>query len=100
MQLFYTPCSNKEEAKKIASSLLSEKLIACANVIPGINSLYIWEGELQDVEEVILLLKCKQESANDVESRISQLHSYDCPCILQFTPDKVNPAFSKWLNDN
>jgi periplasmic divalent cation tolerance protein len=100
MRLIYTPCSSKEEAKTIASSLLEQKLIACANIIPNIQSLYIWEGELRDEEEFILLSKCKEKHAQEVERKIEEMHSYECPCILQFSPQEVNPLFAKYIDNS
>ncbi|EDM28967.1 Periplasmic divalent cation tolerance protein [Lentisphaera araneosa HTCC2155] len=99
MLLVYTPCSSKEEAKFIASSLLKEGLIACANIIPNINSLYVWEGIVKDEEEFLLFAKCKEENKQGVEDRITELHSYECPCILQFSPTKTNTPFEAWLNN-
>lgn len=100
MRLVYTPCSSKDEAKKIARTLLEEQLIACANIIPHISSLYMWKGELKEDEEFILLCKCKESKALEVEQKIKSTHSYECPCILQFSPQQVNPQFAEWLENS
>ena len=100
MLLFYITCSSAAEAEAIANQLLKEKLIACANILPGVKSLYVWEDELQNSKEVILLLKTPEKNQPLIESRITALHSYDCPCILSFKPDSVNPAFLNFVSES
>lgn len=95
---FYIPCSQEEEAIGIARQLLSEELIACANISSPVRSLYRWEGEIQDASEVILSLKTTLEAREAVRKRVGELHSYDCPCILELAPYGVNKAYLDWLN--
>ena len=100
MLLFYITCPNNSEAESLVKTLLEEQLIACANILPGMKSFYVWEDEVQHSEEVILLLKAPKRNQAIIESRVSELHSYDCPCILSFEPNSVNPPFLDWLRQS
>ena len=100
MLLFYITCPNNSEAESLAKTLLEEKLIACANILPGMKSFYVWEGELQNSQEVILLLKAPKNKLTSIEARVTQLHSYDCPCILSFEPNSVNTPFLNFIHES
>ena len=100
MLLFYVPCPSTEEAEKLASFVLAEKLAACANIIPGITSMYEWDGTMKKEQEAILLLKCKTENKQILEDKLSELHSYECPCIISFKPDSVNSSFLNWIKES
>ena len=100
MLLFYIPCSSTEEAEKIAASVIESKVAACANIIPGVSSMYEWDGKLQKEQESILLLKCKAENKNCLEQQVSEIHSYECPCILSLKPETVNQPFLNWIRES
>ena len=89
-----------EEAEKLASSVLSDKIAACANILPGMTSMYEWDGSMQKEQETLLLLKCKTKNKDLLEKRLSELHSYECPCILSFKPESINSSFSNWINES
>lgn len=95
----YITCSDREEARKLASILLEEKLIACANIIPGMESLYVWEGKVQHDQEVILLCKMPQRHFEALLVLVQENHSYDVPCVLSLPIEKANPAFLQWIDD-
>jgi periplasmic divalent cation tolerance protein len=97
--MLYVTVSNKKEANKIGAVLVKERLAACANIIDRIQSVYWWKGNLEKGAESLLVLKTKQVLAKKAISRIKALHSYDCPCITEFTIVGGNPAFLKWISD-
>lgn len=96
MKLLYTPCTDIDEARRIASALLDDKLIACANLFP-VTSLYSWEDDVKEEGEVVLLVKTRDAKAGRVCNRIIELHSYDTPCVLTLTAD-ANQAFATWVD--
>lgn len=96
----YTTFSDKSEAKKIITSLLSKKLIACANIFDNISSMYEWKGEVEMSNEVVAFLKTKEENFNKVCDFIKSQHSYDCPCILQFSLTDGNQEYITWVRNN
>ena len=100
ISVLYVPCGNREEAEGISHKLIEEQLIACANIIPAADSLYVWEGMLEQTQESILLVKTSPEYRGRVMERIEELHSYSCPCIIEWKIEAVNPAYSKWVHES
>ena len=95
--LIYVTTSNEEEALKIAGSLIEDQLVACANIIPGITSVFRWEGEIQKEREVSLILKTTEAHIPAVSDRVKLLHSYDCPCVVSWPLGGGNSAFLQWI---
>ena len=95
--LLYVPVRDREEAKTMATLLLEEQLIACANIIPGMVSLYRWEGTIQQAEEVLLIVKTTEGKRDVAMKRIEELHSYECPCVTALVSAKTNDTFAKWV---
>lgn len=73
--IVYITTSGVEESKKIAKTILKEKLVACANIIPRMESIYWWEGDLEEDVESILLLKTRSELVDKVIDRVKEIHS-------------------------
>ncbi len=94
--LLYVPCGTKEEAVRIGTHLLSERLVACANTFES-HSIYSWEGEIKSEVEAILLCKTTSLRAFAAEKRIRELHSYDLPCVVTINPASVNYDYAKWV---
>ena len=98
--LIYVTYPSIEEAECISAQLLSQKLVACANILPSSQSLYFWEGQMEKSSENIVLYKTTSQLFMDVEKEIQQLHSYDCPCILQLDVNNSHFPFAQWISDN
>lgn len=96
--LFYTTVPNKETAKTLAQTLLSEKLIACANFLPTHIAFYEWQDQIQEEQEHIMILKTKKSLAQKVEAKLKELHPYTCPCLLQIETSASNQEFLEWVN--
>jgi periplasmic divalent cation tolerance protein len=96
----YVPCPSREVALSLARTLLEEKLIACANVLGGMSSIYVWENKIQEEEETLLLAKTSEPVWEALEARIIELHPYDLPCIVAYHADKSSDAFAQWLSRN
>lgn len=102
MILFYVPCPDKFSAEKIAKSLLQEKLVACANILPGMESLYWWQGKIESSSEHILILKTLKTSdaQSIVTKRVLELHPYDTPCVMTLPVLGINDGYKKWLEES
>ena len=87
---------DKINANKIANLLLKEKLIPCV-AFKNIESHFWWEGEINQLEEVQLIFKCKEENINKVCKKISECHSYELPEIIHF-PVSANKDYHSWVN--
>lgn len=79
----------------MANKLLDQKYIVCANIFP-VTSLYNGDGKREQQHEAILLIKTIKEKVDVVEKKITDLHSYDCPCILSLNVESVNNAYMEW----
>jgi len=97
--LVYITTSNKKEAKKIAKILLSEKLAACCNIFK-IDSIYWWQGKIEESGEYGIFVKTKKSLIEEIIKRVKQIHSYSIPCILSFDIEKGNKNFLEWINDS
>ncbi len=95
--LIYITCAHAEEAKDLARGLLDAKLIACANILPGMTSLYCWDGSVVEEKEAVLLCKTHADKFDAVEDYIKQQHSYDVPCIVGWPLKGVHQPYCHWL---
>lgn len=95
--MFYVPCPHIECARDIARTLLQEKLIACGNILPQMQSLYVWEGKIEENPEVLLILKTSSGvDKTALEKRLASLHPYSVPAIIKLEAS-CNAPFQEWL---
>ena len=94
--LVITTEEDKKNAYKIANLLLVEKLVPCVT-FKDIESHFWWEGEINQLKEVQLLIKCKEENINKVCQKISECHTYEVPEIIYF-PVSANKDYHHWVN--
>ena len=94
----YVTVPNLEDARTLARTLVEERLAACVNVLDGITSLYRWEGQVEEAQEVALIVKISAEQAETAMQRIRTLHSYDCPCITAWPIVAGDPDYLEWVN--
>jgi len=97
--MLYITAKDIAEARKIAETLVKERLAACANILGGINSVYRWKGKIEKSKETLLTAKTKASLVKRAVACVRKLHSYECPCIVSFVIDKGNPDFLKWICD-
>ena len=102
MILFYGPCPDKKTAEDIGKALLQEKLIACVNIIPGMESMYWWQGKIETSSEYIMILKTLKtpDAQSRVTKRVLELHPYDVPCVMTLPVLGINDSYKKWLGEN
>lgn len=96
-RLLYITAGSAEEAARLARALVEERLVACANVLPGITSFYWWEGAVQEEGEVALFAKTPADRVEAVIARVKALHSYSCPCVVALPILGGNPDFLAWI---
>ncbi len=94
----YATFHNLVEAEKIIGELLERRLIACANLIPAITSYYRWEGKLEKSQEVAALMKSSDLHQREAIHLVTQLHSYDCPCITIWPITDGNASYLEWIS--
>jgi periplasmic divalent cation tolerance protein len=98
--MVYVTTKDEDEAKRIGETLVKERLAACANIIPGIRSVYWWKGEVESNGEAAIMLKSKQEKSQEIVKRVKELHSYDVPTIDIIPLSGGNPDCFEWLEES
>jgi periplasmic divalent cation tolerance protein len=91
---FYVTFPDEKSARKIAKALVTERLIACANLFP-VTSIYRWKGKLVEQKEWAMLGKCAKSRLKKAEKRILSLHPYDVPAIL-WHEEKATAKYAQW----
>jgi periplasmic divalent cation tolerance protein len=86
-----------ERATSLARALVDEGLAACVNVVPGVRSIYRWEGKVEEADEVLCLIKTRAAIFDRLRRRVAELHPYDVPEILSFAVDDGSPAYLDWV---
>lgn len=97
--LTYVTTPSREEALSLARQLVQERLAACANVLPGLTSVYQWQGELHEDAECLLLLKTTEALASSLKERLVALHSYECPCVVAWPLAAGHEEFLRWVRE-
>lgn len=95
----YVTTSNEAEAVAIAEALVGERLVACANVVPEIRSVYRWQGQIERDTEAALLCKTREELVARVAARVRELHSYDTPCVVVWPIVAGDAGYLAWLGE-
>jgi periplasmic divalent cation tolerance protein len=86
-----------EEARRLADILLKESLAACINILPGIESHYWWQGQLETASECLLLVKSRTSHVDAIIERVKQTHSYQVPEIIALPVTGGSEDYFKWL---
>ncbi len=95
--MIYITTSSRDEALRIGRTVVADRLAACANVLPGVTSVYRWQGEVQEDGETALILKTRSDLVERLTARVKELHSYDCPCVVALPIAGGNPDFLQWI---
>lgn len=96
-KLIYCSTKDNEEARTIAQTILKEKLVACVNIIPTVESLYRWKGDIENQKEAVMIIKTVDEKVKCTIKRIDELHSYDVPEIIVLPLVDGLPAYFDFL---
>ena len=95
--LVYTTFPDEPTALAIGRELVTEKLAACVNVLPGMKSVYIWKGEIERGEEVVAIVKTREALRDAVADALKARHPYETPIILFLEVSGGHPATLDWL---
>ena len=97
--IVFVTVPSSEDASRIGEALVSEKLAACVNVVPGIESIYRWEGEVTRDAEWLLIIKTTDERFEELERRVKALHVYTTPEVIAFKISRGSDDYLKWLRE-
>jgi periplasmic divalent cation tolerance protein len=93
----YITAPDETSALALARMLVNLRLAACANVVPGLKSVYRWEGEVRTDEEVVIIAKTRKALAQPLIAKVRASHPYDCPCIVTWAIESGNPDYLDWI---
>jgi periplasmic divalent cation tolerance protein len=99
-RIVLTTAPTKEEARKIANTLVEEKLAACVSIVPQVESIYRWQGKVESAAELLLVIKTTKERWAAVRDRILAVHSYDTPECISFDLCDGSEPYLAWITDN
>lgn len=91
---------NKKTVRKLAAGALEKRLVACANVIPGIESHYWWQGKIEQSRELLILFKTSRSKLAALEKFVVAQHPYDTPEFLVLSLAAGNEKYLRWLTDS
>jgi periplasmic divalent cation tolerance protein len=89
-----------EEAETIARTLVNEHVAACVNIVPGVRSLFLWEGKTQEEKEVLLICKSRQPLLEELVQRVKSLHSYSVPEVIALPIIAGSGEYLDWVKEN
>ncbi len=97
--LIYITTSSEDESSLIGEKLVSERLVGCANIISDIKSFYWWQGNLENDQESILLVKSLVSKIDEIIKRVKELHSYENPAIIALPIINGSKDYLNWLKE-
>lgn len=95
--LVYTTCGDAEQAQSLAEILVRQKLVACVNILPQVQSVYIWNNEIQQDDELLLVMKTHQRCYEQLEQTILACHPYEVPEIIALPVVAGSKAYLDWV---
>lgn len=95
----FITASSQIEAEKIVSALLERKCIACANILPGVKSLFFWQGKAECAEEVFIVIKSQRIQFSVIEEVVKEVHSYSVPEIIALPIVEGSADYLHWIDE-
>jgi periplasmic divalent cation tolerance protein len=102
MILVFISCENKEQAEKIGSHLVKERLAACVQITPTVSSMFLWppkEHTVTNVEETLLIVKSLESKWDELDEQVRKHHTYDTPEIIALPVSRVSKKYLEWLTE-
>lgn len=96
----FVTCGSKKEAKRIVNSLLKKRIVACANIIDGIESRFWWRGKIDRAKEALVILKTTKKNFKALEQEVRRVHSYEVPEIIAMPIAAGSKKYLKWIEDS
>jgi periplasmic divalent cation tolerance protein len=99
-RLVLTTCGSLEEARSIAQTLVKRQLAACVNIVPQIESVYRWQGEVETATEWLLVIKTTAEVFDRLRETFTELHSYELPECIAIAIEDGSAAYLEWIGQS
>ena len=99
-QLVLCTCPDQDSAQIIAEHLIDQKLAACVNILPGITSIYSWQGKRESAQELLLVIKTTKTVYDSLEKTITELHPYELPEIIAANIENGSAGYLSWISNS
>ena len=99
-RLVLTTCGSLEEARSIAQTLVERQLAACVNIVPQIESVFRWHGEVETSAEWLLVIKTTAEAFERLRETLTELHSYELPECIAIAIEDGSAAYLEWMGES
>ena len=97
-QIILCTCPDQDTAEKLARLLVNDRLAACVNILPGLSSIYWWQGQSSSAQEYLLLIKAHKDHYQAIETCIKKHHPYELPEIIAVSIENGLPEYLNWIN--
>jgi periplasmic divalent cation tolerance protein len=97
VRVVLTSVPDAEVGARLARTLVEERLAACVNLVPGVQSFYRWQGQLEEAVELLLVVKTRADRSQALAARIQALHPYELPEVLELAPSGGSTAYLDWV---
>ncbi|MEJ2392509.1 MAG: divalent-cation tolerance protein CutA [Gammaproteobacteria bacterium] len=98
--LVYITCDSTDNAREIATSLVNERLAACVNILPAIESIYRWQNKIESSNEVLLMVKTHRDIFTILRERVCKLHHYELPEIIAVPIEAGLEPYLNWITES
>ena len=100
IKIVVTTMPDSASAQELAKKLVESAAAACVNILPGVTSVYFWEGKLESTSEVLLIIKTSSSGAQPLLQQLKAFHPYQVPEILVLSPEQVSESYGKWVEQS
>lgn len=97
-RIVFCTCPDTESATRLAQGLVANRLAACVNLVPGLSSVYAWQGKIETAGEVLLVIKTRADRFPDLEAFIQSHHPYELPEIVMVSVEQGSKAYLDWIS--
>lgn len=95
-----TTLASEEEATRLARALLERRLVACVNVVPGVRSLYLWKGAVEDEREHLCVMKTRGDLTEALRAAVDELHPYEVPELVVLPVESGSRRYLEWVDQS
>jgi len=93
-------CPDPEIATSIAENIVAQHLAACINIVPGVKSIYHWQGNVESAEESLMLIKTHKQKLSSLQNTITAMHPYEVPEIIALDISEGLPKYLEWISSS
>lgn len=98
--VIFCTCPDLKSGERIGTAVVEERLAACVNLLPGLSSIYRWQGQVKREPECLLLIKTSADRYETLQKRLRALHPYEVPEIIALPIRRGDPDYLAWINEN